>query len=139
MASPFANSKTKAPLPKRTFWAVMAGLIVVIVVAAYFNPPRTTSKAGTTVFSPAELPRLVGQRVELKGIVSNTKCPSLQGVDMWELENYRGQTIRAMGVLRADLVTKEQLDAASAKMGVNANRGPGTFYHLDGMKYEVVH
>ena len=37
MANPFANSKTKAPLPQRLFWIVMACLLTTIAVAIYFT------------------------------------------------------------------------------------------------------
>jgi hypothetical protein len=79
-----------------------------------------------------DLPQRVGQRIVLEGIVTNTKCPQIQGVDVWGLEDYRGQRVRVSGVLRKSIVTAADIDP------MVANRGAGTFYSLDDMKYELL-
>jgi hypothetical protein len=79
-----------------------------------------------------DLEQRVGQRVVLEGIVTNTKCPQIQGVDVWGLEDYRGQRVRVSGVLRKSVVTAADIDP------MVANRGAGTFYSFDDMKYELL-
>ena len=79
-----------------------------------------------------DLEQRVGQRVLLEGIVTNTKCPQIQGVDVWGLEDYRGRRVRVSGVLRKSVVTAADIDP------MVANRGAGTFYSLDDMKHELL-
>jgi hypothetical protein len=79
-----------------------------------------------------DLEQRVGQRVVLEGIVSNTKCPQVRGVDVWRLEDYRGQRVRVSGILRKSVVAEADVDP------LVANRGAGTFYSLDDMKYELL-
>ncbi len=79
-----------------------------------------------------DLEQRVGQRVVLEGIVTNTKCPQVQGVDAWGLEDYRGQRVRVSGVLRKSVVTAADIDP------MVANRGAGTFFSLDDIKYELL-
>ena len=79
----------------------------------------------------------VGQQVELIGIVSDTRCPQLLGVDLWELEDYRGRRVRVVGVLRQFTVTQEQLDEARRTGREVASRGAGTFYRLEDAHFEV--
>jgi hypothetical protein len=79
-----------------------------------------------------DLEQRVGQRVMLEGIVTDTKCPQVQGVDAWGLENYRRQRVRISGVLRKTVVTQADVDP------LVANRGAGTFYSLDDMKCELL-
>jgi hypothetical protein len=87
-----------------------------------------------------DLEQRVGQRVVLEGVVTASKCPQVQGVDAWELENYRGQRVRVSGVLRKTVVTQAEIDALKTPDGfpLVANRGAGTFYSLDDMKYELL-
>jgi len=95
---------------------------------------RASSPAVSSAQSPAtaDLQRRVGQRVVLEGVLTNTKCPQVQGVDVWGLEDYRGQRVRVSGVLRKSVVTEADVDP------LVANRGAGTFYSLHGMKYELL-
>jgi hypothetical protein len=79
-----------------------------------------------------DLEQRVGQKVVLEGIVTNTKCPQVQGVDAWGLEDYRGQRVRVTGILRKTVVTEADVNP------LVANRGAGTFYSLDEMKYELL-
>ena len=75
----------------------------------------------------------VGKTVTVEGEVSRTKLPQIAGVDVEidESNDPRGKIARATGVLRKTVVTKEELDKAIAEHGMFANRGPGTFYHLE--------
>jgi hypothetical protein len=92
------------------------------------SPPIASAQSAAT----PDLEQRVGQRVVLEGIVTNTKCPQVQGVDAWGLEDYRGQRVRVSGVLRKTVVTQADVDP------LIANRGAGTFYSLDDMKYELL-
>ena len=87
--------------------------------------------------STSEYAGLVGQRVELVGVVTQTKCPQILGVDLWELEEYRGRKMRVSGILKQSVVTQAQIRDTERRTGLMfANRGPGTFYHLEDLRYE---
>ena len=106
-----------------------------------FLPSQSATHPAVVVTSPSELPSLVGQRVELAGVVSNTKCPYVQGVDMWALEGHRGQTVKVTGILRQWIVTQADIDALPHTpdgIPMVAHRGSGTFYSLDKMHFEVL-
>ena len=112
------------------------GLIFTFLVSAaclFGCQLRTSSPiASTQSEAMPNLEQRVGQNVALEGIVSNTKCPQVQGVDAWGLEDYRGRRVRISGVLRKTIVTQADVDPTLA------NRGAGTFYSLDDMKYELL-
>lgn len=89
----------------------------------------------------AKLEERVGQNIELTGIVGNFKCPQVEGVDVWELDAYRGQRVRISGILRKEVVTQADINALTNTPDGSplfANRGAGNFYHLENMKYEVL-
>jgi hypothetical protein len=87
--------------------------------------------------SASQYPNFVGRRVELEGVVTQTKCPQILGVDLWELEEYRGRKMRVSGILKQSVVTQAQIEDTERRMGGRfANRGPGIFYHLEDLKYE---
>jgi len=76
--------------------------------------------------------RFVGSAVTLEGVVSNTKLPTILGVDVETgSPDLRGKRARASGVLRKSVVTAAHLKEGEARHGIVANRGPGTFYHLE--------
>ncbi len=90
------------------------------------------------VTSPAEYPYFVGKRVELAGEVTRSKVPQLLGVDLPQLEDYRGRQVIVTGILRRSVVTQAQIDAQIQRLGGQiANRGPGTFYYLDDVRYQL--
>jgi hypothetical protein len=90
------------------------------------------------VSSPTEYAQFVGKRVELVGIVTQSKVAQILGVDLPELENYRGRKVRVTGILRRSKVTQAQIDEEEQRLGGKfANRGTGTFYHLDELRYEL--
>lgn len=86
----------------------------------------------------ADFPRYVGERVEVVGEVTNTKCPQVCGVDVWELDAHRGKRVKLCGTLRETIVTQESIDEMYRTGNVVANRGAGRFYSLDDMKFEVL-
>ena len=88
--------------------------------------------APTPATAVPEFQQRVGQRIVLEGIVTHTKCPQVLGVDAWELEDFRGQRVRVSGILRQSVITAADIDP------MVANRGPGTFYSLEDMKYEIL-
>jgi uncharacterized protein YceK len=111
-----------------------------IINACRSKSRRQDDKAVTLAAALPDLEQRVGQRVALEGVVSNTKCPQVQGVDAWGLEDYRGQHVRVTGVLRRSVVTQAEIDALKTPEGfpLVAHRGAGTFYSLEDMKYELL-
>jgi hypothetical protein len=78
-----------------------------------------------------QLDAAVGKQVVIQGEVTNTKIPTILGVDV--VSNHpdlRGQQAQARGILRKWTVTKEQLDKEWAKYGPLPGRGPRTYYRL---------
>lgn len=73
----------------------------------------------------------VDELVTLRGEVSNSKVPTIVGVEVGSDDpDLRGEEAEATGVLVRWTVTQAQLDAAIAERGMFAHRGPGTFYRL---------
>lgn len=77
----------------------------------------------------------VGRRVEVIGVVTQSKCPYVCGIDVWELGDHRGRRVWLRGTLRETVVTQELIDRSEND---GANRGPGRFYSLDDMEFEVL-
>lgn|GEM_PF-6627859 len=117
----------------------MRGYSAVLLTAfALYGCRHATPVAGVVrASSPSEYPRLIGQRVELVGVVTQSKCPQILGVDLWELDSYRGRKMKVTGILKETVVTRAQIEEDERQMGGPiANRGPGIFYHLDELKHE---
>ena len=112
--------------------------IFMFTFAALCGCQQTKSPASAVhPTSPSEYPQLVGRRIELIGVVTQTKCPQILGVDVQELEGYRGRQMRVTGILRQSVVTQAQIEETERKIGGPvASRGAGTFYHLEDLKYE---
>jgi hypothetical protein len=100
-------------------------------VGCTWSGPSTAVSRPQSVAAP-NLEQRVGQRVVLEGTVTNTKCPQVQGVDAWDLHEYRGKRVRISGILRKTVIAEADVDMTVA------NRGAGTFYSLDEMKYELL-
>ena len=98
--------------------------------------PRDTTSEVIPLSPDADYPTHVGQRVEVVGVVSNTKCPQVEDIDVWSLDAHRGKRVRVRGVLRETVITQEMIDSMNRE-GI-AHRGAGRFYHLDEMEYEVL-
>ena len=117
----------------RTRAAVAVAILISVACFTGCQPRASSLQVVPTESATAsDLEQRVGQKVVLEGIVTNTKCPQIQGVDVWGLEDYREQRVRVSGVLRKSVVTEADIDP------LVANRGPGTFYSLDDMKYELL-
>jgi hypothetical protein len=93
-------------------------------------------KSGVLITHRDEREAHVGETVTVEGEISRTKLPQIAGVDvdLDESNDPRGKIARATGILRKSIVTKEELDRAIAEHGMFANRGPGTFYHLEALE-----
>ena len=83
------------------------------------------------ITSPDQLEAAVGLPVILRGVVVNSKIPTLLGVDIESSSpDLRGRPAIASGWLKKRVVTQEALDAETRIRGPFAHRGPGTFYRL---------
>jgi hypothetical protein len=80
---------------------------------------------------PDHLETALGLLVTLVGVVSESKVPTLLGVEVQsESPDLRGKPAMATGLLEKSVVTQEELDRLTLQRGAFANRGPGTFYRL---------
>lgn len=83
------------------------------------------------ITSPDQLDAAEGQPVILRGVVVNSKIPTLLGVDIESSSpDLRGKPATASGWLKKRTVTQALLDAEIKIRGEFAHRGPGTFYRL---------
>lgn len=123
-------------------WNRLLWLLVVVVPCGCQSPqnpaasPSAESPSVTQLTDPADYPRHIGKRVEVVGVVTNTKCPQVCGIDVWSLDAHRGRRVKLRGTLREIVVTQEAINEMS-RMGI-ANRGVGRFYSLDEMEFEVL-
>ena len=72
-----------------------------------------------------DLASLVGQRVELVGVLARSKIPTLCGVDVGHAEDLSGQRVVARGTL-----SRHEISAPQPGAPIAAGRGPGVFYAL---------
>ena|SRR5213592_2052898 len=95
------------------------------------------------ITSAKELDSLVGQQVELVGIVSSDPVPQIHGVDVYGLERLRGQRVRAFGILQRTEYVQDGIDFGHVKdTGGEVPRAPvfrkwGTYYRLQHLKFEI--
>ncbi|KKL04882.1 hypothetical protein LCGC14_2611610 [marine sediment metagenome] len=61
----------------------------------------TSPKQSIDVSREKNLGQFVGRMVVVRGKVTNTKCPYINGIDMWELERLRGKVVEATGAMAA--------------------------------------
>jgi len=52
------------------------------------------------ITKPMNYELLIGRCVEVIGIVRNTKCPQIYGIDLWELEDFREKKMLVIGTLK---------------------------------------
>jgi len=101
------------------------------------------ASAATAVQAPSAMPQVitsadqldsfVGEIVTIRGPVSDSKVPTILGVDIASDDpDLRGQQAQATGILHRRVVTQEAIDERIAAEGQFAHRGPGTFYWLAG-------
>src|SRR5215208_5566265 len=97
-SSPATEDRWPASLSLGRWAAMRVALTFTLFISAvcFFGcQPHTRSASVAPMPSGAtpDLEHRVNQRVVLEGIVSNSKCPQVQGVDVWGLEDYRGQRV----------------------------------------------
>ena len=95
--------------------------------------------AAPVLTSPDQLAAHVGRTVTIRGVVANSKIPTILGVDVRSNDpDLRGRLAEATGVLERSVVTEGSL-ADFQRNGPVANRGTGTFYRLKaiGSDYEA--
>jgi len=75
----------------------------------------------------ADLEALVGQLVELSGVLARSKIPTLRGVDVADDRDLAGQRVVARGTL-----TRHEVAPLPPGAPISAGRGPGVYYSLRG-------
>lgn len=96
------------------------------------------------VEAPVFIPAFVGHYIWLDGVVSNTPSPQIWGVDLWGLEKLAGHRLRVTGTLQCTVVartgpdTGRVLDSGGDGFVSPAFQKPGTYYRLQGLRYEVL-
>ena len=77
-----------------------------------------------------DLTPYLGKRIEIRGVVSNTKAPSFgEGwITVWALEDHREQEVRVTGVVRR----KEE--SAFNEEGEIVQGRDGLYFHLEDVK-----
>ena len=82
------------------------------------------------VTKPEDLEQYVNKVITLKGMVTNTKTPTIIGVDIAsDNPDLRGQYAEATGKLIKLVLSEEDIDITST------NRGAGIFYRLQDLNY----
>ncbi len=83
------------------------------------------------VTEQSDLDAYVGKLIILKGMIANSRIPTISGVDVNSDDpDLRGEIGEATGILEKWTVTEDELNQAIKEKGMFANRGPGTFYRL---------
>jgi hypothetical protein len=96
------------------------------------NADRVTEK-------PSNLEQLVGRQIVAEGIITMTKMPSVAGIQVERLWQFAGRTVRVRGVLRTYTITQKNLDDTEKQAGGPvASMGPGTYYYLRPLRYEIL-
>ena len=122
---------------RRTAWvwflAAAAGFLAACESPASAPPAAFAGEAAVVVLTdPDDLADHVGRWVTIRGEVSQTKLPTILGVDVaLDAPALRGRRAQASGYLLSWLVTPSQIQAANDRAGGEiAHRGPGRFYEL---------
>ena len=96
------------------------------------------------VEAPIFPPAFVGKYVYFQGEVSNTPVPQIWGVDLWGLEKLAGHRVWVTGTLQCTVVadtgpdTGRVIDSGHDGFVSPVFRKPGTYYRLQGLRYEVL-
>lgn len=72
-----------------------------------------------------DLSALVGQRVELVGVLTRSKVPTVCGVDVGEAPELSEQRVVARGIL-----ARREVEPPAPDAPISAGRGPGVYYSL---------
>ena len=83
------------------------------------------------VTNQSDLDLYVGKVITIRGKVTNTKIPTIIGIDVRsDASDLRGDIGEATGMPHKWTVTKERLEQTIKEKGMFPNRGPGTYYRL---------
>ena len=109
---------------------ITLSLLTVILFATICTSQEVHFNEKTEIIeSNEQLDKYVGKEITIKGPVSNTKIPSIMGIDIVSDDpDLRGQLGVATGNLHKKTITEDEVDKYSA------NRGAGTFYVLKDRK-----
>lgn len=114
------------------------GLILVVGLSGCQPAPTSPAvpSSGTRpvvrLADDADYSRHVGERIEVTGVVvPDVKLPQVCGILVDELEPHRGRRVRLRGTLR-EWVVSERGD------GLATSLGPGRYYTLADMEYELL-
>jgi hypothetical protein len=114
--------------------ALLFAAVVALGAAGCGGAParRSGAERPIVITRTEELSGAVGRVVTLRGVVANTKIPTLVGVDIdSETPDLRGRPATATGVLERWTVTQEELDRRAVELGGQvASRSAGTIYRL---------
>jgi len=105
---------------------ISLSLLVLFIFANYSNSQEVRFDEKTEfIESTKQLDKYVGKLITIKGTVTNTKIPTIMGIDILSDDpDLRGQLGIATGILQKTVFTEDKIDKYSA------NRGAGTFYNL---------
>ncbi len=105
---------------------------IAIVAISLLNACASHSRSCPTLTDASQLDAHVGEVVILHGNVTNTKIPTIIGVDVESVNpDLRGQPAEATGLLLRWVVTPSDLQKEQDHPELmSANRGPGVFYRL---------
>lgn len=101
------------------------GLVGVLACACAHDASPPHSTPCTVITDERAVSACIGQRVTLKGVVSNSKLPTLLGVDV-DAEALRDKPARATGVL-TEVTEPPGHDEPGMEV---ARRAPGTYVKL---------
>jgi hypothetical protein len=88
------------------------------------------------IAAPTDFAPYVGKIIRVRGVVENTKVPTLWGLALPQ-DDLRGRSVLVRGrVVRAE-VTQQAIDEANAVAGPIATTGPGVFYSLESIEVIV--
>ena len=101
-------------------------LFILLLFAGYCNSQEVRFDEKTEIIESSEqLDKYVGKSITIKGAVTNTKIPTIMGIDILsDNPNLRGKLGVATGILQKTVLTEDEIDKYAA------NRGAGTFYKL---------
>ena len=93
---------------------------------SYVFAIQNNSNDPAVVTEPNNLDSYIGKEIIIKGKVSNTKIPTILGVDVNSFQpDLRGNMAQAQGVLKKWIVPE-----SSKRNGEATRRSPGTYYRL---------
>ena len=105
---------------------ISISLFILYIFAGYCNSQEVRFDAKIEIIESSEqLDKYVGKSITIKGAVTNTKIPTIMGIDILSDDpNLRGKLGVATGILQKTVFTEDEIDKYAA------NRGAGTFYKL---------